>query len=406
MAAAPKAPPQSVPQRSKTRNLPVGDERASALLRYFQEQQESMLATLRELVTRESPSYNKSAVDRLGAHIAGRLEALGGAVTLHRRQDFGDHIEAQFAGRNSVKPLLLLGHYDTVWDVGTLAEMPFKAEKGRLFGPGVFDMKAGIMLMMQAIEGLRAVRGRLPRPLTVLLVSDEEVGSNSSRQLTESLARKSEAVFVLEPATGPQGAVKTWRKGVGEYKVKVTGKAAHAGIEVREGASAIVELARQIARIQSFLDFRRGITVNVGVIRGGTRTNVVAAQASADIDVRVRKMSDAPRLEKMFRSLKPYDRHCALEIEGGVNRPPMERSAGVVKLYRLAQQVARGMNMELEESGTGGGSDGNFTAALGIPTLDGLGGVGEGAHARHENIVLDRLPARAALIAGLIEALE
>ena len=211
---------------------------------------------------------------------------------------------------------------------------------------------------------------------------------------------------MLEPATGPQGAVKTWRKGVGEYKVRVTGKAAHAGIEVREGASAIVELARQIARIQTFLDFRRGITVNVGVIRGGTRTNVVAAQASADVDVRVRKMTDAPRLEKKFRSLKPFDRRCTLEIEGGVNRPPMERSQGVVKLYRLAQSVARSMDMDLEESGTGGGSDGNFTAALGVPTLDGLGGVGEGAHARHENIVLDRLPGRAALIAGLIGAVQ
>jgi glutamate carboxypeptidase len=242
--------------------------------------------------------------------------------------------------------------------------------------------------------------------VTVLLVSDEEVGSNSSRQLTESLAKKSQAVFVLEPATGPQGAVKTWRKGVGEYKVRVTGKAAHAGIEVRAGASAIVELARQIARIQTFLDFKRGITVNVGVIRGGTRTNVVAAQASADVDVRVQKMSDAPRVEKKFRSLKPYNRRCTLEIEGGVNRPPMERSEGVVKLYHLAQAVSRGMGMELEESGTGGGSDGNFTAALGVPTLDGLGGVGEGAHASHENIVIDRLPGRAALIAGLIEAVK
>ncbi|MGH9601036.1 MAG: M20 family metallopeptidase [Terriglobales bacterium] len=389
--------------KTKGKTIP-GNGRGAELLRYFQQQQEPMLATLRDLVTQESPSYNKVAVDRLGSHIVGRFEGLGGKVTLHRRQDFGDHIEAQFAGTNSRKPILLLGHYDTVWDVGTLAEMPFKVENGRLWGPGVFDMKAGIMLMMQAIEGLRAVRGALPRPITVLLVSDEEVGSNSSRQLTESLARKSQAVFVLEPSTGPQGAVKTWRKGVGEYKVKVTGKAAHAGIEVREGASAIVELARQIARIQTFLDFRRGITVNVGIVRGGTRTNVVAAQASADVDVRVRKMSDAPRLEKKFRLLKPYDRRCTMEIEGGVNRPPMERSEGVVKLYRLAQGVARGMNMELEESGTGGGSDGNFTAALGIPTLDGLGGVGEGAHARHENIVLDRLPARAALIAGLIEA--
>ncbi len=383
-----------------------GNGRAGELLEYFRRQQEPMLAELRELVMHESPSFNKPAVDRLGSHLAGKLEWLGGKVTLHRQQEFGDHIQAQFAGRNSGKPILLLGHYDTVWDVGTLAGMPFKIQDGRVWGPGVFDMKAGILLMMQAIEGLHTLRGGLPRPLTVLLVSDEEVGSNSSRQLTESLAKKSEAVFVLEPASGPQGAVKTWRKGVGEYRLKITGKAAHAGIAVQEGASAIVELARQIARIQTFLDLRRGITVNVGVVRGGTRTNVVAAQASADVDVRVRKMTDAPRLEKKFRALRPYDRRCKLEVEGGINRPPMERSAGVVKLYRLAQGVARAQGMELEESGTGGGSDGNFTAALGIPTLDGLGGVGEGAHAHHESILLDQLPRRAALVAGLIEALE
>jgi glutamate carboxypeptidase len=269
----------------------------------------------------------------------------------------------------------------------------------------VYDMKAGIALMMYALEGLRETRGALPRPVRVLLVSDEEVGSDSSRAITERLAKESAAVLVLEPATGAKGAVKTARKGVGEYRVRVTGIPAHAGIEPQKGASAIHELARQIAKIEKFTDYKRGLTVNVGVIGGGTRTNVVAAEAWAVVDVRVSQMSDAPRIERKFRSLRPKDERCKLELTGGVNRPPMERTKGVEALYKLAREVGRGLGVDLQESATGGGSDGNFTAALGVPTLDGLGGLGEGAHARHEQVVLDALPWKAALVAGLIASL-
>jgi glutamate carboxypeptidase len=302
--------------------------------------------------------------------------------------------------------VLLLGHYDTVWELGTLASMPFRIADGRAYGPGVYDMKAGITLMMYALEGLRETRGSLPRPVRVLLVSDEEVGSDSSRAITERLAKESAAVLVLEPATGAEGAVKTSRKGVGEYRVKVTGIPAHAGIEPQKGASAIHELARQIAKIEKFTDYKRGLTVNVGVISGGTRTNVVAAEAWAVVDVRVSRMSDAPRIERKFRSLRPKDERCKLELTGGVNRPPMERTKGVEALYQLAREIARGLGVDLQESATGGGSDGNFTAALGVPTLDGLGGLGEGAHARHEQVVLDALPWKAALVAGLIASLK
>ncbi|HSA92539.1 MAG TPA: M20 family metallopeptidase [Terriglobales bacterium] len=375
------------------------------LLRYFQQRQAEITQTLRRLVEMESPSDDKAAADRLAAHLAETFTRLGGRAQLHHAEKFGDHVEAEFTG-GAGKPVLLLGHYDTVWELGTLASMPFRIADGRAYGPGVYDMKAGITLMMYAIEGLLETRGSLPRPVRVFLVSDEEVGSDSSRAITERLAKESAAVLVLEPATGAGGAVKTSRKGVGEYRVKVTGVPAHAGIEPQKGASAIHELARLIAKIEKFTDYERGLTVNVGVISGGTRTNVVAAEAWAAVDVRVSRMSDAPRIERKFRSLRPKDERCKLELSGGVNRPPMERTKGVEALYKLACEVAGGLGVDLQESATGGGSDGNFTAALGVPTLDGLGGLGEGAHARHEQVVLDALPWKAALVAGLISSIE
>jgi glutamate carboxypeptidase len=237
----------------------------------------------------------------------------------------------------------------------------------------------------------------------VLLVTDEEVGSESSRALTERLARESAAVLVCEPAFGPKGALKTGRKGVGDYTVRVTGVAAHAGLEPEKGQSAIVELARQITRVATFTEMKRGLTVNPGVIRGGTRTNVVAERAECEIDVRVAKLADSARIEKKFRSLKPFNRRCKLEVSGGVNRPPMERSKATVRLFELAQHAAAEFGAKLTEVTVGGGSDGNFTAALGIPTLDGLGAVGDGAHARHEFVVAAEIPRRTALLARLIE---
>jgi glutamate carboxypeptidase len=309
--------------------------------------------------------------------------------------------------------VLLLGHYDTVYPLGTLATMPCRSIGDKLTGPGVLDMKSGIALMMHALAGLHdwgkedlrkgAGRGELRRPVIVLLVSDEEVGSESSRAITESLAKKAAAVLVLEPSYGLRGAVKTARKGVGEYLVKVTGKASHAGLDFQKGVNAILELARQIEKISGFTDLKKGLTVNVGIVSGGSRTNVVPAEASAQVDVRIARMKDAAGIDKKMRGLRPFNRKCKIEVTGGINRPPMERTAGVAALYAQARTIARELGWKLGEAAVGGGSDGNFTAGMGIPTLDGLGGVGDGAHASHEHILISELPRRAALIAGLIE---
>ena len=372
-------------------------------LRYFEARQDQIVETIREFVAIESPSDNKLAADRMGTLLAARFETLGGRARIHRAEDFADSVQIDFPGREKVKPVLLLGHFDTVYPLGTLATMPCHLDGGRLHGPGVLDMKSGIALMLSAIGALQAWHAELPRPVTVFLVSDEEVGSRSSRQITESLARESAAVLVLEPA-GPRGAVKTARKGVGDYFLRVKGVAAHAGLDPGKGHSAIVELARQITAVSKFNDLRRGISVNPGVIYGGTRTNVIAAQASVEIDVRIKQAKQAASLDRKFRALKPFDKHCRLSIEGGINRMPMERTAGVAALYQKARAIASHVDWKLEEAAVGGGSDGNFTAGIGIPTLDGMGGVGDGAHALHEHILISELPRRALLLAGMIES--
>lgn len=373
-------------------------------LNYFLLQKSEIIQSIRQLVEIESPSDVKQAVDRLGAVLVSRFEDLGGRATIHKATDFGNHLQINFPGRRG-KPVLLLGHLDTVYSIGTLSKMPCHVKDGKLFGPGVLDMKSGIALMLHAIQGLREWNGKvLPRPVTVLLVSDEEVGSESSRQITESLAKQSAAVLVLEPSFGPKGAVKTGRKGVGEYALKVTGTAAHAGLDFESGESAILELAKQVVKISGLVDLQRGVTLNVGQIKGGTRVNVVPAEAVAFIDVRIAKMKDAAVLDRKMRSLKPFNRKCKLEMAGGLNRPPMERTPGVAMLYKTASAIAKELGWKLAEAFVGGGSDGNFTAALGIPTLDGLGGVGEGAHASHESILIAELPRRAALLSALIES--
>jgi len=383
---------------------PPASSEAANRLRFFTERKDTITETIRQLVEIESPSDHKPAVDQLGALLAGRFEKIGGHAKFHRVQDFGDHLQVDFAGARGGKPVLLLGHLDTVYPMGTLATMPCRVADGRLWGPGALDMKSGIALVLHALEGLRAWHSdSLPRPVTVLLVSDEEVGSSSSRRITESLARKSEAVLVLEPAYGIKGALKTARKGVGEYTMKVTGKAAHSGLDFEKGESAILEMAKQIVAISKLVDLKRGLTLNVGQVSGGTRTNVIAAQATASLDVRVARLKDVPGIDRQLRALKPFNRKCKLEITGGVNRPPLERSAGVAALYRKASEIAKQLGWKLEEASVGGGSDGNFTASMGIPTLDGLGGVGEGAHAAHESIIVAELPRRAALLAELIE---
>jgi glutamate carboxypeptidase len=383
---------------------------AHDLLQWLAREQRQIVGAIKDIVEMETPSHSKPAIDALGKHLAQEYRRIGGKPTLHAQRKAGDHLQVDFPaakrGDPGLKPILLLGHIDTVWDIGTLRGMPFLVQKGRLWGPGVYDMKTGIAQMMFAIRALQEVAAGLPRPVTVLLVSDEEVGSDTSRKLTESLAKKSAAVLVCEPSQGPQGALKTWRKGVGEYTLRVTGRASHAGVDFSAGDSAVLELAHQLLEIAKFTEMERGVTVNPGVIRGGTRTNVVPAEAAAEIDIRIKRLEDADYVEQKFRALKPRNKNCRLEISGGMNRPPMERSEGVARLYALAQQAGEALRIEVRESGTGGGSDGNFTAALGIPTLDGLGAVGEGAHATNESVFIEDIPRRTALLALLIEAIR
>ena len=380
---------------------------ALAYLAFCQQHEAEMLSLLRKMVEIESPSDDKAAVNRMGAFLAEVFERLGGQVTFYPQEAAGNHLKAEFAGgasgRADGKPVLLLGHFDTVWPMGTLAKMPFRMEAGRAFGPGVYDMKAGIAMMIFALRALKE-SGAAHRPVTILLDTDEEVGSTTGRPIVEATAKDCEAVLVLEPSQGPQGHLKTSRKGVGDMTIRVRGRASHSGVDFEKGRSAIVELARQLLEIVKFTDLARGITVNPGVIQGGTRSNVIAAEAWAEVDLRIARAADAAELEKKFAALKPFDPDCAIELSGGINRPPMERTEGTVRLFGMAQEIAATMGWKLEESSTGGGSDGNFTSALGIPTLDGLGALGEGAHASNESVVIRELPQRTALLAGLIQS--
>ena len=375
-------------------------------LGFAQAHVDQTVALIRQLVECESPSGDAAAVDRFVDLVADTVSPIARVKTVPGGA-FGRHLVCEFAlpGRKKTGLVLALGHSDTVWARGTLKTMPFRAADGRLWGPGVLDMKAGIAFLIAAVRALRELDVPVPRKLVMQLNSEEEIGSPSSRALTEKNAQRSQAVLVLEPGTGLAGKLKTARKGVGGYTVTVRGRAAHAGVDFSAGASAIVELARQIERIAGFTGMKPGLTVNPGVIAGGTRSNVVAAEARAEVDIRVVRLKDAAPLDRKFRALRPFDKRCTVEVSGGLNRPPMERLPGTVRLFRTAQKLARDLGLELEESLTGGGSDGNFTAALGVPTLDGLGAVGEGAHAAHESILVERIPDRVALLAKLVAAL-
>ena len=358
-----------------------------------------MLALLRSLVEIESPSDSRDAVNRAVAFVRGEAEALGGRAKIHTQREFGDVLELRFGpARSRRRPVLVLSHLDTVWPMGTLKEMPWREADGRIFGPGVLDMKCGVAMALAAVKALGEL-GAL-RPVTLLLNPDEEVGSPVSRAITERLALASEAVLVLEPAQGL--ACKTARKGVGDYRLEVRGVASHAGVDFAAGHSAVLELARLLLKVEGFTDLKLGRTVNPGVIGGGTRSNVVAQDAWAEVDVRIAKAGDAAKVDRLFRGLRCADPACRLTVTGGMNRPPMERKAGTVRLYKHARELAEELGFALDEAATGGGSDGNFTAALGVPTLDGLGAVGEGAHAAHESIVVEHLVPRTALIAALL----
>jgi glutamate carboxypeptidase len=377
-----------------------------SLLSYVQARESRITALIRKFVECESPSDDPAAVNRFVELVSDTLAPFAKVKTIAGRR-FGRQMicEMSLPGRKKSGQILALGHSDTVWPIGTLRTMPFRQADGRLWGPGVLDMKSGIVFFAFAVQALRELDIPVASKVLLQLNSDEEVGSEASRPLTEKNAARSKAVLVLEPGTGLAGKLKTARKGVGDFTIVVRGRASHAGVDFEAGASAVLELARQLDRIAGFTQLARGITVNPGVISGGTRSNVVAAEARAEIDIRVLRLKDAPALEKRFRGLRPFDRRCTIEITGGLNRPPMERSAGIVKLFRTAQQLAKDLGVEVEESLTGGGSDGNFTAALGITTLDGLGGVGEGAHAANESILTGRIADRTALIAKLLATL-
>jgi glutamate carboxypeptidase len=359
--------------------------------------------TLHELVQQESPSEDRHAVNAAMTLAERWALEQGARIKRHGQREFGDVLELRFGpSRSKQKPVLLLGHLDTVWSIGTLKKMPWRETEGRYWGPGVLDMKAGVVMALAALNTLHELK--LSRPATLLLNSDEEVGSPISRAITERLALESAAVLVLEPAQGL--AYKTARKGVGHYDVEVTGVGAHSGVDFEKGHSAILELAKLIQTISGFTNLARKLTVNCGVISGGTRSNVVASQAHAEVDVRIAKASDAAYVEKLFRSLKVSDPHCKLTITGGINRPPMERKAGTIALFKKARIIAAELGFTLQEAATGGGSDGNFTAALGVPTLDGMGAVGDGAHAAHESVVIEHLIPRTALLAAMIASIE
>ncbi len=364
------------------------------LLAHLHDHRPDMTAHLVQLVEMESPSGHKPSLDGLAAALAVQARDLGAEVEQIPHPDAGDLVRCRWSA-NSGNGVLILCHMDTVWDLGTLARRPIRVEDGRLYGPGAFDMKGGIVNALWAVRAIRELDLMPNRRITLLITSDEETGSHTSRPLIEAEARAHAVVFVLEPAHPPRGALKTWRKGVGMYTIRVTGRAAHAGAAHDEGINAIEELARHILSIQALTDYTAGTTVNVGVIGGGTRSNVIPEQAWAEVDVRVMDAAEAARVDAVMRALAPQRDGVKIEVTGGLNRPPMPRSAAALALFARAEAIAAELGFPVSETGTGGGSDGNFTAALGVPTLDGLGVAGDGGHALHEHVILASLPERA-----------
>ena len=373
------------------------------LLRVLKPQLRDMLRVLRRFVTSESPSLEKAAADHCCTIIAKEWRKSGAHIDRILQRHRGDHLRITFAPDKSrpIRQLLVLGHYDTVYSTGTLREMPFRISGGKAYGPGIFDMKAGIVQALFALQALRQTKLHPQKQIVFLWTSDEEIGSESSRKLIETEAKRSDAVFVLEPSFGPRGLVKTARKGVGEAQLIVQGRASHAGLAPEEGINAIHELAAQLTRIEKWNDARCGISVNADIVEGGTRTNVIAERARAVLDLRALRTSDLRRVERRLHALRPVHKGAKLKITGGFDRPPLERMM-CAALFARAKSLAKQMNLSLGECTAGGGSDGNFTGALGIPTLDGLGAVGDGAHSHHEYVFINTIPARAALVAALL----
>ncbi|WAH37993.1 M20 family metallopeptidase [Alicyclobacillus dauci] len=370
----------------------------TTLLKYLQAHQSDMLADLRELVLHESPSHNKELVDKCGQFILDLVERyLGVHGESIEQTKVGNHL--RFSLGSGPRKILLVGHFDTVWDEGRL---PFRVEGNRAYGPGAFDMKAGLVQALWCLRGIQELADFSNLQVVCFFNSDEEIGSITSRPYLESEATGCEAAFILEPSAAESGALKTARKGVGIRHLKIRGVAAHAGNHHENGVSAIEELAHQTLKLHSLTDYALGTTVNVGIVRGGSRTNVVADEAEAHIDFRVATQTEADRVERHMFELKPVLKGTSIEVTGGLNRPPMERTPATAQLFETARQIGHSLGFNVDETSVGGGSDGNFISAMGVPTLDGLGAVGDGPHAEYEHVIIDKMPERAALLGELI----
>lgn len=377
---------------------------AAALLAWFDAQQPAMLEAIREVVEEETPSDDKVRNDAFVRRLAERYTAVGADVSLLPSESRGDHLLARYTPARAdanAKPALILCHYDTVWKVGSLATHPFRVdEQGWAYGPGIFDMQSSLVLAEYAMRAIAHFGSALPRPVTLLVTSDEEVGSLTSRLHIEKYALESEYVLVMESPL-PGGVIKTARKGVGSYKVEIAGKAAHAGVEPEKGVSAIHEAAFQILALQVLNNPSEGTTVSAGVIHGGTASNVIPASAVIDVDTRAWTQAEAERVDTAIKGLKAHVPGASVKVTGGWNRPPLERSA-TEALFARTRKIGAEFGLDLQEGSTGGGSDGNFTGALGIPTLDGLGVPGHGAHADHEHIEVDQIANRGALLTAML----
>jgi glutamate carboxypeptidase len=382
------------------------DEPSPAFLNYFEQRSHQLIDFARWLVEQESMSREPQPLDRIGQSYAEKLSDIGGKIDLLREPRFGTTVRARFDPnpKTNGKQLLIVGHLDTVWPHGTLAVRPFRIADGKAFGPGIFDMKAGVTIATFAIRAIRELGRQLQRPITVLMTCDEETGSHFSRDVIEEEGKSAVAALVLEPPI-PGGRVKTARKGVGEFELIVRGKSAHAGNDPRSGVSAVTELANQVLEVNKLADYQRGTTLNVGVVRGGVLPNVVAAEARASIDMRYQNEDEGQRIMEAMQTLTPFLPGARIEVRGGINRPPMVRTPEVGALFEQAKKIASEIGYDLEEGSVGGGSDGNFIAALGVPVLDGLGVDGAGAHAEHEHIIIGDMPRRAAILARLIETI-
>lgn len=379
-----------------------------------------MLRLLKRFVQCESPTDSKPAVDHFGRLVAAEWRKRKARVEYLTRKDAGNHLRITWpasagrtgsgvhagtnANREHSKQILVLGHLDTVYVTGTIRNMPFRASRGRAFGPGVFDMKGGLVISLFAADALARTDWLPRRRIVFLWTSDEETGSKSSRQIIESEARRSVAVLVLEPAGGPEGQLKTRRKATGTAEVVITGRAAHAGLDPGAGVNAVHELALQVARLMRLNDARRGITVNPTIAQGGTRSNVIPAEARLTVDLRAETIADMRQIERKLKALRPILPGARVKVQGGFSRPPLERRASAA-LFSQARKLADELGFSIGECLAGGGSDGNFTAAVGVPTLDGLGAVGEGPHSPDEQVIVSALPERAALLAALLATL-